>query len=60
MQACLSRGIYLENDFFSRLWKSQGIFVDSQGNLERTWKVREKSELRVTPKFEEIQLTALK
>ena len=29
---------YLENEFFSR----SGNFVDGQGNLERTWKVREK------------------
>ena len=28
---------YLENDFFSR----SGNFMDGQGNLERTWKVRE-------------------
>ena len=30
---------YLEKEFFSR----SGNFVDGQGNLERTWKVREKS-----------------
>ena len=30
---------YLENEFFSM----SGNFVDGQGNLERTWKVREKS-----------------
>ena len=30
---------YLENEIFSR----SGNFVDGQGNLERTWKVREKS-----------------
>ena len=30
---------YLENEIFSR----SGKFVDGQGNLERTWKVREKS-----------------
>ena len=34
---------YLENEIFSRSGKSQGIFVDGQGNLERTWKVREKT-----------------
>ena len=36
---------YLENEIFSRSGKSQGIFVDGQGNLEteRTLKVREKS-----------------
>ena len=31
---------YLENEFFSRSGKS---FASGQGNLERTWKVREKS-----------------
>ena len=31
---------YRENEFFSK----SGNFVDGQGNLERTWKVREKSE----------------
>ena len=30
---------YLENEFFSR----SGNFVVGQGNLEKTWKVREKS-----------------
>ena len=30
---------YLDNEIFSR----SGNFVDGQGNLERTWKVREKS-----------------
>ena len=30
---------YLEIEIFSR----SGNFVDGQGNLERTWKVREKS-----------------
>ena len=33
---------YLENEIFSRSGKSQGILW-RQGNLERTWKVREKS-----------------
>ena len=33
----------LENEIFSRSGKRQGIFGDGQGNLERTWKVREKS-----------------
>ena len=33
---------YLENDFFQAREKS-GNFVDGQGNLERTWEVREKS-----------------
>ena len=31
--------MYLENEIFSRSENS----VDGQGNLERTWKVREKS-----------------
>ena len=30
---------YQENDIFFR----SGKFIDGQGNLERTWKVREKS-----------------
>ena len=34
---------YLENEFLSRSGKKSGNFVDGQGNLERTWKVREKS-----------------
>ena len=34
---------YLENEIFSRSGKSQGIFVDGQGNLERPCRVREKS-----------------
>ena len=35
---------YLENEIFSRSGKKQGIyFADGQGNLERIWKVREKS-----------------
>ena len=33
---------YLENDFFQVKEKS-GNFVDDQGNLERTWEVREMS-----------------
>ena len=32
----------LENDFF-QVGEKSGNFVDGQGNLERTWKVREKS-----------------
>ena len=34
---------YLENEIFYRLGKKSGNFVDGQGSLERTWKVREKS-----------------
>ena len=37
----MAREKYLENDIFSRSGKSQGIFMDGQRNLERTWKVRE-------------------
>ena len=33
----------LENEIFSRSGKKSGNFVAGQGNLERTWKVREKS-----------------
>ena len=32
---------YLENEIVSRSGKSQRILFDGQGNLERTWKVRE-------------------
>ena len=41
-QGCQVREKYLENEIFSRSGKS-GNFVDGQGNLERCWKVREKS-----------------
>ena len=34
---------YLENDFFFQVREKSGNFVDGQRNLERTWKVREKS-----------------
>ena len=34
---------YLENDFFFQVREKSGNFVNRQGNLERTWKVREKS-----------------
>ena len=43
VQGCHGQGKYLENAFFQVREKS-GNFVDGQGNLERTWKVREKSE----------------
>ena len=39
MQGCHRHGKYLENEIFSR----SGKFVDGQGNLERIWKVRQKS-----------------
>ena len=39
IQGCTVREKYLENAIFSR----SGNFVDGQGNLERTWKVRKKS-----------------
>ena len=34
---------YLEKAFFFKVREKSGKFVDGQGNLERTWKVREKS-----------------
>ena len=34
---------HLENEFFFQVREKSGNFVDSQENLERTWKVREKS-----------------
>ena len=34
---------YLENEIFFQVREKSGNFVDGQGNLERTWKVREKS-----------------
>ena len=37
MAVATVREKYLENEFFSR----PGKFVNRQGNLERTWKVRE-------------------
>ena len=33
----------LENEIFFQVREKSGNFVDGQGNLERTWKVREKS-----------------
>ena len=38
-RVAMVREKYLENEIFSR----SGNFVDGQGNLERTWKVRKKS-----------------
>ena len=34
---------YLENEFFFQVRDKSGNFVNGQGNLKRTWKVREKS-----------------
>ena len=34
---------YLENVFFFQVREKSGNFVDGQRNLERTWKVKEKS-----------------
>ena len=34
---------YLENKIFLQVREKSGNFVDGQGSLERTWKVREKS-----------------
>ena len=39
-QGCHGQGKYLEMKFFQVREKS-GNFVDVQGNLERTWRVRE-------------------
>ena len=33
----------LENEFFFQVREKSGNFVDGQADLERTWKVREKS-----------------
>ena len=41
VQGCRSREKYLENEIFSQVREKSGNFVDGQGNLERTWKVRE-------------------
>ena len=35
---------YVENEFFFQVREKSGNFVDGQGNIERIWKVREKSE----------------
>ena len=32
-----------ENEFFFQVREKSGNFVDAKGNLERSWKVREKS-----------------
>ena len=42
MQGCHGQEKNLENEIFQVREKS-GSFVDGQGNLERTWKVRKKS-----------------
>ena len=34
---------YLENEFFFQAREKSGNFVDGQGNLEKTLKIREKS-----------------
>ena len=34
---------YLENEFFFQVREKSGNFLDGQGNLERTWKIRKKS-----------------
>ena len=41
-RVALVREKYLENEFF-QVREKPGNLVDGQGNLERTWKVREKS-----------------
>ena len=35
---------YVENEIFFQVREKSGNFVDGQGNIERIWKVREKSE----------------
>ena len=41
-QGCHGQGKNLENDLFSQIREKVRKFVDGQGNLERTWEVREK------------------
>ena len=37
------RAKYLENEIFFQVREKPGNFVDGQGNLGRTWKIRKKS-----------------
>ena len=43
MQGCHSQGKFSGKQNFFQVREKSGNFVDGQGNLERTWKVREKS-----------------
>ena len=43
MQGCHGQGKISGKQFFFQVREKSGNFVDVQGNLERTWKVREKS-----------------
>ena len=43
LQGCMVREKLQENEFFFQVREKSGNFVDGQGNLERSWKVREKS-----------------
>ena len=43
VRVALVREKYLENEFFFQVREKSGNFVDGKRNLERTWKVREKS-----------------
>ena len=43
MQGCHSQGKLSGKRNFFQVREKSGNFVDGQGNLERTWKVREKS-----------------
>ena len=43
LQGCHSQGKISGKRNFFQIREKSGIFMDGQGNLERTWKVREKS-----------------
>ena len=43
MQGCHGQGKISGKRNFFQVREKSGNFVDGQGNLERTWKVREKS-----------------
>ena len=40
-RVAMVREKYLENEIFVQVREKSGNFVDGQGKLERTWKVRE-------------------
>ena len=42
LQGCHSQGRISGKQIFFQVREKSGNFVDGQGNLERTWKVREK------------------
>ena len=41
-RVAMVREKYLENEIFFQVREKSGNFVEGQGNLESTWKVREK------------------